>query len=68
MKNGSHHFRKWPKAVADLGTKIVVRLDGKGNFTSIQAAIDSAAPNSLIEIEDNGPYDEGLLIPKGEGD
>jgi len=51
------------EAVADVGSKIVVRLDGDGNFTSIQQAIDSATPNSLIEIQDNGPYNEKLYVP-----
>ena len=50
------------QAVADLGTRLTVRLDGKGDFTSIQAAIDDAAPNSLIEIWDNGPYVQKLVV------
>ena len=52
------------KAVADVPTPITVRLDGKGDFKSIQAAIDAAPSRSLIEIEDDGPYHEKLLIPK----
>ncbi len=54
------------QAVADLGTRLIVRLDGKGDFTSIQAVIDAAPPNSLIEIQDNGPYREILVIPEAK--
>jgi serine/threonine protein kinase len=50
-------------AVADLGQFITVRQDGKGDFKLIQAAIDSAPPKSVIEIQDNGPYNEKLVIP-----
>ncbi|MBC7352971.1 MAG: protein kinase, partial [Thermogutta sp.] len=52
------------KATAHLGRRITVRQDGKGDFTSIQAAIDAAEPNSLIEIQDSGPYRESLGIVK----
>ena len=50
-------------ATADLGARTIVRLDGRGDFKSIQAAIDAAGPNGLIEIQDNGPYAEYLLVP-----
>ena len=49
-------------AVAGL-VRLVVRLDGQGDFKSIQAAIDAAKPGALIEIQDNGPYKEMLTIP-----
>jgi len=52
------------KAVAKVPKPITVRLDGKGDFKGIQAAIDASPSGSLIEIEDNGPYHEKLLIPK----
>ena len=52
------------KAVAKVPKAITVRLDGKGDYKSIQAAIDAARSRNLIEIEDNGPYNEKLLIPK----
>ncbi|MFH1919191.1 MAG: protein kinase [Planctomycetota bacterium] len=52
------------KAVADVPKAITVRLDGTGDFKSIQAAIDAAPPKSLIEIGDDGPYHEKVLIPK----
>jgi hypothetical protein len=50
-------------SIAGLGRKVVVRLDGKGDFTAIQAAIDALPEKSLIEIQDNGPYHEQLDIP-----
>ena len=59
-------FADMEKAVADLGEFITVRQDGQGNFTTIQAAINAAPPNSLIEIQDNGPYNEKVVI-KNEG-
>ncbi|MGA2621400.1 MAG: protein kinase [Thermoguttaceae bacterium] len=49
-------------AVAGL-VRLVVRLDGKGDFKGIQEAIDAAKPGALIEIQDNGPYREMLTIP-----
>jgi len=52
------------KAVAKLGKFLTVRQDGKGDFKSIQAAIDAAPPNSLIEIGDSGLYEEALNITK----
>jgi len=52
------------RAVADIPGPITVRLDGNGDYTSIQAAIDAAPPQSLIEIGDDGPYREKILIPK----
>jgi len=57
-------FAELEQAVAKLGNMFTVRLDGKGDFKSIQAAIDAAPPNSLIEIEDNGPYHEAVMINK----
>ncbi len=57
-------FFELEKAVARVRKAITVRLDGKGDFKSIQAAIDAAPPSSLIEIEDDGPYHEKVLIPK----
>jgi serine/threonine protein kinase/tetratricopeptide (TPR) repeat protein len=50
-------------AIANLGRKIIVRLDGKGDFTSIQMAVENAPSGSLIEIQDDGPYNEKILIP-----
>ena len=61
-------FAEMEEAVADLGQFITVRQDGKGDFTSIQAAIDAAPPNSLIEIQDNGPYNEKIIIQTGRSD
>lgn len=50
--------------VDGLGQKFTVRQDGSGDYTSIQAAIDAAPTKSLIEIQDDGTYNEKLLIPK----
>ena len=58
----SPSFVKFEQATANVGQKLTVRLDGKGNHTSIQEAIDAAQPNSLIEIQDNGPYNEKIVI------
>jgi serine/threonine protein kinase len=54
------------ESVADLGRKFTVRLDGEGDFTSIQAAIDAAPARSLIEIQDSGPYREKLVLPESK--
>lgn len=52
------------KATACLGRRFTVRQDGKGDFRSIQAAIDAAPPYSLIEICDSGVYQEKIVIEK----
>ncbi len=63
----SPSYVEMAKSVVDLGPTITVRLDGKGKFRSIQAAIDSVSqPQTLIEIQDNGPYRERLSIPPGK--
>ena len=56
-------FVELEESVSDLGKKFTVRLDGEGDFTSVQAAIDAAPAKSLIEI-DAGVYNERLRIPK----
>ena len=57
-------YADFVKAIAALGKKLTVRQDGKGDHKSIQAAIDAAPINSLIEIQDDGPYNEKLVFPK----
>ncbi len=52
------------KATAQLGRRISVRKDGKGDFTSIQAAIDAAEAGNCIVIEDSGVYNERVVIPR----
>lgn len=55
------------KAVEGLGEFLVVRKDGAaGALRKIQEAIDAAPPNSTVEIQDQGPYDERLVIPAGK--
>jgi serine/threonine protein kinase len=50
-------------AVKDLGKLLVVcQVSGSG-FKKIQQAIDAATPNSTIEIQDSGSYNEQILIP-----
>jgi serine/threonine protein kinase len=56
-------FAELEQAVALLGPRRTVRTDGEGDFITIQQAIDAAGPNTLIEIEDNGPYNEKIRIP-----
>ena len=41
-----------------------MRQDGKADFTTVQAALDAAAPNDFVEIQDPGPYNEKLQIGK----
>ena len=55
-------FAELEKGIADLGQFITVRQDGKGDFASIQAALDAAPANSLVEIQDDGPYNEKLMV------
>ncbi len=57
-------FADMAAAVGTLGKFLTVRKDGKGDFTSIQAAIDAAPPNSVVEIQDNGLYNEPIVIHK----
>jgi serine/threonine protein kinase len=56
-------FAQLEQAVAGLGERLVVRSDGQGDFAGIQQAIDAAQPDTLIEIQDNGPYNEAIVIP-----
>ncbi|WP_168175844.1 serine/threonine-protein kinase [Thermogutta terrifontis] len=51
------------KATANLGRRITVRQDGKGDFRTIQAAIDAAQTGDLVEIQDSGIYSEAVKIP-----
>jgi hypothetical protein len=59
-------FAELEQAVAELGPLVTVRQDGKGDFTSIQAAINATEPKTLIEVQDDGYYSEKLLVPKGK--
>jgi len=51
------------KATANLGARLVVRKDGKSPYSTIQAAVNAAAPSSLIEIQDSALYCESISIP-----
>jgi len=57
-------FAEMLEATAKLGKFLTVRKDGKGDFKTIQAAIDAAPPNSLIEIQGEGRYAEKVVIPQ----
>ena len=50
--------------MALLGKFLTVCRFTKADFTTVQEAIDAAPPNSLIEIQDSGVYNEKLAIPK----
>jgi hypothetical protein len=50
------------QAVADLGRILTVDQGGKGHFTTIQAAIDAAEPNTTVVVQGAGPYVERLRI------
>ena len=60
-------FAELERAIENLGQFITVRQDGKeGSFTTIQAAIDAAPPNSLIEIQDEGSYQGPIVVPQAK--
>ena len=51
------------KAVADLGPLLRVRKDGKGDAKTIQEAVNKAAGNATIQIEEAGPWTEQIVVP-----
>jgi len=57
-------FIEMARAVAQLGQFLTVRQDGKADFKTINAALDAAPQNTVIEIQDDGHYREQLLIHK----
>jgi serine/threonine protein kinase len=57
-------FAEMQRADARLGKLLAVRQDGGGKFKTIQEAIKAASPNSTIEIQDSGRYDEFLVVPE----
>jgi hypothetical protein len=59
-------FADLEKATSKLGRIVTVRLDGKGDFKSIQSAIDAAESNTMIDLGDNGPYHERLVVPRAK--
>jgi len=56
-------FADLEKATANLGKRLIVRQDGKGDFSRIQAAINTAPHGTVIEIQDNALYEEDLHFP-----
>ncbi|MCS7238694.1 MAG: hypothetical protein NZ899_10555 [Thermoguttaceae bacterium] len=61
-------FAHMVETTLKLGRKIVVRQDGKGDFTRIQPAVDAAQVGDLIEIQDNGPYSEAVTFSESKSD
>ncbi|MGD0899868.1 MAG: protein kinase [Thermoguttaceae bacterium] len=51
-------------AAANLPPLVTIAKSGRGDFSTIQAAVDEAHPNSVLEILDLGPYEEQILIPE----
>ncbi len=54
------------KAVVDLGPLVRVRNDGKGDAKTIQEAVNNAAGNATIQIEEAGPWTEQIVVPSGK--
>lgn len=52
------------KAVADLGPLVRVQKDGKGDAKTIQEAVNQAARNSVIQIEEAGPWTEQIVVSR----
>jgi serine/threonine protein kinase len=50
-------------AVAGIGPIVRVRKDGQGDFKSIQEAINKSLPNTVIQIEESGPWGEQIMVP-----
>ncbi len=44
------------------GARFTVSQDGRGNYTSIQDAVDAARPGDIVEIIDNAVYEEQVTI------
>ena len=57
-------FEEMQRADAHLGKLLAVRQVGEGKFRSIQEAIKAAPPNSTVEIQDSGRYDEFPVVPE----
>lgn len=55
--------RAVPELASYLRFQITVAQDGSAQFTTIQAAVDSAAPGTIIQIKP-GTYAERVRVPK----
>ena len=55
-------FADMLKATETLSKFITVRQDGKGDCKTVQAALEAAPDYSVIEIQDNGLYNEKLEL------
>jgi hypothetical protein len=56
-------FAEMQAVIDNLGRSVTIRQDGRGDFRTIQKAILAVPPNSTIEIQDNGAYNEEIVIP-----
>jgi len=54
------------QAAAKLGKLITVRQNGKGDFRSIQEAVNAAPPNGLVLVADSATYHEVVRVPNGK--
>jgi hypothetical protein len=52
-------------AVANVGPLVTIAKSGRADFPTIQAALAAAQPNSILEIQDLGPYEERIVVPEG---
>jgi len=52
-----------PELAMHFKSQIIVAQDGSGQFKTIQAAVDSARPNTFIDIKP-GTYAERVRVPK----
>ncbi|MBM4034103.1 MAG: hypothetical protein FJ291_20310 [Planctomycetes bacterium] len=60
----SPSFDEMRKAVEKVGKFLTVRRVGKADHQRIQDAINAAPPYSVIEIQDDGPFNEKLVVPQ----
>jgi len=54
------------KATEKLGKIVTVSRTGKGDYKTIQAAIDAAEPNTVIVITEPGFYPDRIFVPQGK--
>ncbi|HUT34205.1 MAG TPA: protein kinase [Planctomycetota bacterium] len=53
-------------ATEKLGKTLTVSRSGRGQFKTIQAAIDAAEPNAVILITEGGFYPDRLVVPQSK--
>jgi len=65
VRNSAAELKAWEAAVADLGAFLAVGKEGDGRLRTVQEGVNAAGERSLVEIQDDGPYYEKLVIPEG---